>query len=229
MLYRKFSKWGRRYQVSILALFVQFLASETLLYSLTGADTVIFYDSDFNPQMDRQCEDRAHRIGQIRDVHIYRFISEHTVEEAMLLKANQKRFLDDMVIQKGEFDWRSIFKFDSEDEANNIEVARVQRGIDSGLLTKALGEFEDSEDSLAARIAEREEVDMEGADKADFGLGVVGGDEQEDALKGRSGTMTVGEGHEGDHEDGEEDGGTTVDYMLAFISRDTEFFAEWRL
>ncbi|KAJ3896154.1 SNF2 family N-terminal domain-containing protein [Lentinula edodes] len=197
--------------------------------NLTGADTVIFYDSDFNPQMDRQCEDRAHRIGQIRDVHIYRFISEHTVEEAMLLKANQKRFLDDMVIQKGEFDWRTIFKFDSEDEANNIEVARVQRGIDSGLLTKALGEFEDSEDSLAARIAEREEVDMEGADKADFGLGIAGGDDQEDALKGQSGTMTVGEGHEGDNDDGEEDGGTTVDYMLAFISRDTEFFAEWRL
>ena len=61
---------------------------------MTGADTVIFYDSDFNPQMDRQCEDRsvtvcqkesdnyqfvlirAHRIGQIRDVHIYRFISQ---------------------------------------------------------------------------------------------------------------------------------------------------------
>ncbi|EMD33225.1 hypothetical protein CERSUDRAFT_108387 [Gelatoporia subvermispora B] len=46
--------------------------------NLTGADTVIFYDSDFNPQMDRQCEDRAHRIGQIRDVHIYRFVSQHT-------------------------------------------------------------------------------------------------------------------------------------------------------
>ncbi|KAJ3810620.1 SNF2 family N-terminal domain-containing protein [Lentinula lateritia] len=197
--------------------------------NLTGADTVIFYDSDFNPQMDRQCEDRAHRIGQIRDVHIYRFISEHTVEEAMLLKANQKRFLDDIVIQKGGFDWGSIFKFDSEDEASNIEVAQVQRGIDSGLLTKALGEFEDSEDSLAARIAEREEVDMEGADKADFGLGVVGGDDQEDTLKGRSGTMTVEEGHEGDNEDVEEDGGTTVDYMLAFIARDIEFFAEWRL
>ena len=66
--------------------------------SLTGADTVIFYDSDFNPQMDRQCEDRAHRIGQIRDVHIYRFISRHTVEEALLRKANQKRSLDDLVI-----------------------------------------------------------------------------------------------------------------------------------
>ncbi|EMD30670.1 hypothetical protein CERSUDRAFT_40929, partial [Gelatoporia subvermispora B] len=61
--------------------------------NLTGADTVIFYDSDFNPQMDRQCEDRAHRIGQIRDVHIYRFVSQHTVEEALLRKANQKRSL----------------------------------------------------------------------------------------------------------------------------------------
>ncbi|KAJ4471281.1 SNF2 family N-terminal domain-containing protein [Lentinula edodes] len=197
--------------------------------NLAGADTVIFYDSDFNPQMDRQCEARTHRIGQIRDVHIYRFISEHTFEEAMLLKANQKRFLDDIVIQKGEFDWKSIFKFDSEDEANNIEVARVQRGIDSGLLTKALGEFQDSEDSLAARIAERDDVDMEGTDKADFGLGVVGGDHQEDALKGRSGTMTVEEAHEGDNDDGEENGRTTVNYMLAFISRDTELFAEWRL
>jgi hypothetical protein len=51
---------------------------------------------------------RAHRIGQIRDVHIYQFISQHTVEEAMLRKANQKRSLDDLVIQKGEFDWRSL-------------------------------------------------------------------------------------------------------------------------
>ncbi|KAJ3789652.1 SNF2 family N-terminal domain-containing protein [Lentinula aff. detonsa] len=197
--------------------------------NLTGADTVIFYDSDFNPQMDRQCEDRAHRIGQIRDVHIYRFVSEHTVEEAMLLKANQKRSLDDMVIQKGEFDWRSIFKFDSDDESSSIAVDRVQRGFDSGLLTKALGEFEDSEDALAARMAEREEVDMEGADEADFGLGAVGGDEQKDATNRRSGTLTVEEEREGDNEDEEEDGGTTVEYMLAFIDRDPEFFAEWRL
>ncbi|OSX61706.1 hypothetical protein POSPLADRAFT_1046989 [Postia placenta MAD-698-R-SB12] len=107
--------------------------------NLTGADTVIFYDSDFNPQMDRQCEDRAHRIGQIRDVHIYRFISEHTVEEALLRKANQKRSLDNIVIQQGEFDWRSLFS-------------------DETALTKALGEFEDSEDAHAAAVAASEEV-----------------------------------------------------------------------
>ncbi|TFY83000.1 hypothetical protein EWM64_g1017 [Hericium alpestre] len=123
--------------------------------NLTGADTVIFYDSDFNPQMDRQCEDRAHRIGQIRDVHIYRFVSQHTVEEAMLRKANQKRSLDDLVIQKGEFDWRSLF---------GDEVEKV--GGDG--LTKALEEFEDTEDTLAARIAAKEEGELEGADQADF-------------------------------------------------------------
>ena len=49
--------------------------------NLTGADTVIFYDSDWNPAMDRQAMDRAHRIGQKRDVHVYRLLSEHSVEE----------------------------------------------------------------------------------------------------------------------------------------------------
>jgi len=41
--------------------------------NLTGADTVIFYDSDWNPSMDAQAQDRCHRIGQTRDVHIYRY------------------------------------------------------------------------------------------------------------------------------------------------------------
>lgn len=41
--------------------------------NLTGADTVIFYDSDWNPTMDAQAQDRCHRIGQTRDVHIYRY------------------------------------------------------------------------------------------------------------------------------------------------------------
>ena len=40
--------------------------------NLTGADTVVFYDSDWNPTMDAQAQDRCHRIGQTRDVHIYR-------------------------------------------------------------------------------------------------------------------------------------------------------------
>jgi SNF2 family DNA or RNA helicase len=71
--------------------------------NLTGADTVIFYDSDWNPAMDAQAQDRCHRIGQTREVHIYRLISEHTVEENILKKANQKRFLNDLVVEGGDF------------------------------------------------------------------------------------------------------------------------------
>ncbi|KAH7883234.1 SNF2 family N-terminal domain-containing protein [Phlebopus sp. FC_14] len=181
--------------------------------NLTGADTVVFYDSDFNPQMDKQCEDRAHRIGQIRDVHIYRFISSHTVEEAMLMKANQKRSLDDLVIQKGEFDWRTLFE-------------------DDGALTKALGEFEDTEDAHAAAIAAREEHALEGADQADFGaegdvdsLDVPASQTNADLEAGARGE---GEGEEGDTgEDGE--GGAVSDYMIKFVRLDYDFFKDWRL
>ncbi|XP_068034489.1 helicase SRCAP-like [Anomalospiza imberbis] len=71
--------------------------------NLAGADTVVFYDSDWNPTMDAQAQDRCHRIGQTRDVHIYRLISERTVEENILKKANQKRLLGDMAIEGGNF------------------------------------------------------------------------------------------------------------------------------
>jgi len=47
--------------------------------NLTAADTVIIYDSDWNPQMDLQAMDRAHRIGQKNPVNVYRLITENTV------------------------------------------------------------------------------------------------------------------------------------------------------
>ena len=65
--------------------------------NLTGASNVIFYDTDWNPAMDRQAQDRCHRIGQTRNVTIYRLISEHTIEENILLKSIQKRRLDELV------------------------------------------------------------------------------------------------------------------------------------
>lgn len=71
--------------------------------NLTGADTVVFYDSDWNPTMDAQAQDRCHRIGQTRDVHIYRLVSEKTIEENILKKANQKRMLGDLAIEGGNF------------------------------------------------------------------------------------------------------------------------------
>ena len=52
--------------------------------NLTSADTVIIYDSDWNPQMDMQAMDRAHRIGQKYPVMVYRLITENTIEEKII-------------------------------------------------------------------------------------------------------------------------------------------------
>jgi len=76
--------------------------------NLTGANVVIFYDSDWNPAMDRQATDRAHRIGQTREVHIYRLLSEHTVEQNIWRRQLQKRQLDDAVVDKGRFDTQTL-------------------------------------------------------------------------------------------------------------------------
>ncbi|CAZ80174.1 unnamed protein product [Tuber melanosporum] len=71
--------------------------------NLTAADTVILFDSDWNPQQDLQAQDRAHRIGQKKPVIIYRFATAATVEQTILEKADGKRRLEKLVIQKGKF------------------------------------------------------------------------------------------------------------------------------
>ena len=69
--------------------------------NLHTADTVILYDSDWNPQMDQQAMDRAHRLGQKQRVDVHRFITKDTVEVKMLKCAEMKLHLDAMVIQQG--------------------------------------------------------------------------------------------------------------------------------
>lgn len=71
--------------------------------NLTAADTVILFDSDWNPQQDLQAQDRAHRIGQKNPVIVYRFATAATVEQTLLEKADGKRRLEKLVIQKGKF------------------------------------------------------------------------------------------------------------------------------
>ncbi|KAF8523184.1 SNF2 family DNA-dependent ATPase [Hysterangium stoloniferum] len=69
--------------------------------NLTTADIVVLYDSDWNPQADLQAMDRAHRIGQTKQVYVFRLITENSVEERMLERAAQKLRLDQLVIQQG--------------------------------------------------------------------------------------------------------------------------------
>ncbi len=69
--------------------------------NLATADVVVLYDSDWNPQVDLQAQDRAHRIGQKKPVSVYRFVTEDTIEERIVNRAETKLRLDAMVIQQG--------------------------------------------------------------------------------------------------------------------------------
>merc|ERR1712062_901119 len=69
--------------------------------NLHTADIVVLYDSDWNPQMDLQAMDRAHRIGQKKQVKVFRLVTENTVDEKIVERAAVKLRLDRMVIQAG--------------------------------------------------------------------------------------------------------------------------------
>ncbi|PSS01777.1 DNA helicase [Actinidia chinensis var. chinensis] len=69
--------------------------------NLTAADTVIFYESDWNPTLDLQAMDRAHRLGQTKDVTVYRLICKETVEEKILQRASQKNTVQQLVMTGG--------------------------------------------------------------------------------------------------------------------------------
>jgi SWI/SNF-related matrix-associated actin-dependent regulator of chromatin subfamily A member 5 len=69
--------------------------------NLQSADTVVLYDSDWNPQVDTQAMARVHRIGQTKPVAVFRLVTAGTVEERILERAEKKLYLD-AVVAKGE-------------------------------------------------------------------------------------------------------------------------------
>lgn len=71
--------------------------------NLTAADTVIFYDSDWNPTVDQQAMDRAHRLGQTKQVTVYRLVCKGTIEERILERAREKSEIQRMVISGGNY------------------------------------------------------------------------------------------------------------------------------
>ncbi|CAH2068407.1 unnamed protein product, partial [Iphiclides podalirius] len=101
--------------------------------NLQSADTVIIFDSDWNPHQDLQAQDRAHRIGQRNEVRVLRLMTVNSVEERILAAARYKLNMDEKVIQAGMFDQKStgserqqflqsILHQDGDDEEEENEV-----------------------------------------------------------------------------------------------------------
>jgi len=130
--------------------------------NLYTADTVIIYDSDWNPQIDLQAQDRAHRIGQKKQVHVFRLITENTIEEGIYLRAQQKLKLDDILIQKDKKPVNAI----SENELMDI----LSHGIDGDAdaetnmsLEEILKKGEDKTKQLEEKIQNFKIVDSKDA------------------------------------------------------------------
>ncbi|KAF9123914.1 hypothetical protein BGX30_001202 [Mortierella sp. GBA39] len=90
--------------------------------NLTGANVVIMYDMDHNPHNDKQAEDRAHRVGQTREVHVYKLIARNTVEEQIYQMAKLKLKLDQHVSQD---DTSAGASADNEGSASSASVAGI--------------------------------------------------------------------------------------------------------
>lgn len=197
--------------------------------NLTGADTVIFYDSDWNPSMDKQCQDRCHRIGQTRDVHVYRFVSEYTIESNILKKATQKQILDNVVIQDGEFTTDYFNKLTVRDmlgdlaetgtsSVANDELDKTMFSSDKNIGTR-LAQAEDADDAVAAKLASKEE----NAEMDDFTEGQTKSDRatSEPVVESRDSTKEVEDDVKQDdsetEESEEDDTGNVDEYMIKFI------------
>ncbi|KAJ1903164.1 putative ATPase, partial [Coemansia sp. IMI 209127] len=102
--------------------------------NLTSADTVIIFDSDWNPQQDLQAQDRVHRIGQKRPVIVYRLAIAGSCENAMIKRARAKRKLEKLVIHEKRF--KGLARNQTDDEVSVQDVAYILNSDDTELVEK---------------------------------------------------------------------------------------------
>ncbi|CAD0026679.1 unnamed protein product [Aureobasidium pullulans] len=129
--------------------------------NLTAADTVLLFDSDWNPQQDLQAQDRAHRIGQTRPVIVYRFATKGTVETLLLEKAESKRRLEKLVIQKGKFRSMKAGELQRLLEQQDGERMELEEGTKGLLSEEELNTLTDRSEEAY----ERAEKGLDGGDK----------------------------------------------------------------
>jgi helicase SWR1 len=145
--------------------------------NLTGADSIVFYDTDWNPAMDKQAQDRCHRIGQTRTVNIYRLITLSTIEENIFKKSIQKRELNYVIMEDGKFDMENfninnnkinfksivqeenLIKDDSVKKLLEFENLQFENEEDQKNLEQLLIRIEDQEDVQAMKNVSKELLD----------------------------------------------------------------------
>merc|ERR1719412_2107426 len=134
--------------------------------NLQTADTVIIFDSDWNPHQDLQAQDRAHRIGQTNEVRVLRLMTVNSVEERILAAARYKLNMDSKVIQAGMFNQRStgserhellqsILREEDEDEEEENEVP------DDEIINQMLARSEDEFDLFQRMDLERRRAEAD--------------------------------------------------------------------
>ncbi|XP_046824794.1 lymphoid-specific helicase-like [Vespa crabro] len=107
--------------------------------NLAAADTVIIYDSDWNPQVDIQAMARCHRIGQTRPVVIYKLCTKGTIDEAIVKRAEAKRLLEKMVMSK------ELCKLNIHSKETLIELKQLLESKESKIVTSTKEVFTEAE------------------------------------------------------------------------------------
>uniref|UniRef100_A0A672H0I9 Uncharacterized protein n=1 Tax=Salarias fasciatus TaxID=181472 RepID=A0A672H0I9_SALFA len=133
--------------------------------NLASADTVVIFDSDWNPQNDLQAQARAHRIGQKKQVNIYRLVTKGTVEEEIIERAKKKMVLDHLVIQRMDTTGRTLnFIFpNSSNPFNKEELTAILKFGAEELFKEPEGEESEPQEmdiDEILRLAETRESDQ---------------------------------------------------------------------
>eukprot|EP00004_Rigifila_ramosa_P016685 TRINITY_DN3982_c0_g1_i3.p1 TRINITY_DN3982_c0_g1~~TRINITY_DN3982_c0_g1_i3.p1 ORF type:complete len:1455 (-),score=351.96 TRINITY_DN3982_c0_g1_i3:19-4158(-) len=123
--------------------------------NLQTADTVIIFDSDWNPHMDLQAQDRAHRIGQTKEVRVFRLVTAGTVEERILETARHKLDMDKKIIQAGMFNTTAT----NEERNLKLQDALMEKGYEQPLELPSLREINEMIARSPEEFAQFEEVD----------------------------------------------------------------------
>ncbi|KAF5120615.1 hypothetical protein DV495_004511 [Geotrichum candidum] len=140
--------------------------------NLQTADTVIIFDSDWNPHQDLQAQDRAHRIGQTKEVRIIRLVTEDSVEEAILSRAHAKLEIDGKVIQAGKFDNKSTAEeqeafLRSILEAEEVRKRSTSNERDDEMDDEELNEIlaRSNEEAILFNEMDKERYELEGPER----------------------------------------------------------------